>query len=43
MPRPEFNAMDEQQRRALRSFTKACNSNRFSFLVTNRPPGDPQF
>eukprot|EP00435_Cladocopium_sp_Y103_P022289 s2812_g5.t1 len=36
LPKPEFSTMDEQQRRALRNFSKASGGNRFSFLVTSR-------
>lgn len=36
LPKPEFSTMDEQQRRALRNFSKAAGGNRFSFLVTSR-------
>lgn len=36
LPKPEFSTIDEQQRRALRNFSKAAGGNRFSFLVTSR-------
>ncbi|CAE7776926.1 unnamed protein product [Symbiodinium pilosum] len=35
-PRPEFMHTDEQQRRALKTFKKVADSNRFSFLVMFR-------